>query len=46
MFVKRGRRGRGLQCVLLVLLPSLARGCRRMEELEGLISWGQVSQWQ
>ena len=44
MLVKGERRGGGLLCVLLVQLPSLAHGCRRMEGLEVLISWEQVSQ--
>ena len=38
------RRRRGLMWVLLVQLPSMARGCRRMEGLEVLSSWRQVSQ--
>ena len=37
MLVKGERRGGGLLCVLLVQLPSLAHGCRRMEKLEVLI---------
>ena len=44
VLVKGERRGGGLLCVLLVQLPSLAHGCRRMEGLEVLISWEQVSQ--
>ena len=42
--LKGERRRRGLLWVLLVQLPSTARGCRRMEGLEVLSSWRQVSQ--